>query len=230
MARWICWRERLVSRVLNDERFLQVPIARRDLPFNPMNHEPERPADHQRLIALLQESKAPPADAETPPIPAEMLERLNERYGSTEPVRRRENVPEQESGFWSQLMALLVQPKFAFSVAALLLIAGLAVFMQPSTPEDDLVRGTNSKPGTLPVYWASVTQPKPTGLGMPKFIVIAPDQLPANANAIVCDPAQRTARLLRTDGKPGNTIIVTDPAAADEWLTAHRQLSLLANP
>lgn len=230
MVRWICWRVPSVSRVLNDEPFLQTTITRRDLPLKPMNHEPERPTDHQRLIALMQESKAPPADAETPPIPAELLERLHERYGNSEPVRHREIVAEDETGFWSQFMALLNQPRFAISFAAVLLLIGACVFMLPSTPDDDLMRGNDSKPVALPVYWASQTQPAPTGLGMPTFIVIVPDKLPANASAIVCDPAQRTARLLRTDGKPGASIDITDPADADEWLAAHRQLSRLANP
>ena len=178
----------------------------------------------------MQESKAPPADADTPPIPAEMLERLHERYGNSEPVRRRVIVADEKPGFWSQFMALLTQPKFAISLAAVLLIIGAGVFMLPSTSDDDLMRGGDSNPVTLPVYWASQTQSAPAGLGMPTFIVIEPDQLPANASAIVCDPALRTARLVRTDGKQGTSIDITDPADADEWLAAHRQLSRLANP
>lgn len=155
-----------------------------------------------------------------------MLESLEERYGSTEPVRR-SSIVEQKPRFWAPLVALFTRPQFAVACAAVLLIAGVGLFMLPSKPDENLTRGGDPTPAILPVYWASKTMPEPVIQGMPELIVVDPptDATLWKGNVIVFDPAKRTAQLLRDDGQPSASIEITDPADADEWLAAHRLLS-----
>ncbi len=189
-----------------------------------MNTESERPSDHQAVIKLMQEAKAPPADAETPAMPPELLERLREQYGSTEPVRRREIVQHKPS-VWAWISDLFVQPQFA--LASVLILAGVtATIMFNSRPQDDLLRGGHVTPHSIPAYWLTdKAEPAPTGLGLPKFILItALDQLPKQGAALVFDPAKREVRALH-DGQVQSTSPISDPTDNDEWLTAQRQLN-----
>ncbi len=191
-----------------------------------MHNQPERPDHQARLIAVMQESNVPPADADSPPIPEDVLQSLEERYGSTVPVRRREVVAEKPS-FWAQLVALFTQPQFAMACATLLLLIGISVFILPSKPDENLTRGDDPTPTTLPVYWASKTVPVPVIQGMPELIITAP---PTEATlwkgkAIILDPTQRTAQLTGDDGQPIASIDIADPTDAEEWLTAHRLLT-----
>lgn len=199
-----------------------------------MNLEPHRPVEHQQVIALLKEAKEPPADADTPGIPDEVLERLRGQYGRA----KRRVIVEEKPGFWAAFLDLFVQPKFAFATA-LVLLCGVAVFMlQSPAPENkamtsvtDMMRGGKSITAALPCYWLQSDQaePAPSGLGLPKFIIITPhDTPPMKAGALIFDPAHREARLMR-EGKVTAQIQISDPTDSNEWLVAHRQLSKLSS-
>ena len=94
-------------------------------------------------------------------------------------------------------------------------------------PDEDLTRGGDPSPTTLPVYWASKTAPVPVTQGMPKLIITDPptDATRWKGKAIILDPTQRTAHLTGDDGQPIASIDITDPTDAEEWLTAHRLLT-----
>ena len=201
---------------------LQMLLQGRDNPGNTMNPEPHRPIEHQRVIALLKEAQQPPEDAETPSIPDELLERLRGQYGRAP----RRAIVEDKPSVWDFLSQFLLQPKFAF--AAVLILCGItAVMMQSPTQEEDTMRGGKVRPAAAPAYWLQSDQaePAPSGLGMPKFIVItARDPLPAQGNALIFDPARHEARALK-DGIIAGQIAITDPTDSNEWLTAQRQLN-----
>lgn len=187
-----------------------------------MNPAPNRPEEHQRVIALLKEAQAPPADSETPQIPAEVLDRLRGQYGRTP----RRALVEQKPSFWAWLSDLFVQPKLALAMA-LVLVCGVAMLMFRSpNAEPEILRGGQVQPKAAPVYWlqSEHAEPAPSGLGMPKFVVLgAHDPLPSKGDALIFDPLHHEARSV----KGGNVIAkisIADPTDNDEWLSAHRQL------
>ena len=193
-----------------------------------MNLEPKRRIEHQQVIALLKEAKEPPADAETPNIPDEILERLRGQYGRT--VRRA--IVEEKPGFWASFLEMLVQPKFAFAAALVLLCGVSALVLRPSGSNEDLMRGGQVRPAAIPAYWvqSAAAEPAPTGLGMPKLLVLkASDALPAKGMAVILDPAHREARVMK-EGVVLARIQITDPSDSNEWLAAHRELSKLPSP
>ncbi len=195
-----------------------------------MNPEPHRPIEHQRVIALLKEAQQPPEDAETPSIPDELLERLRGQYGRAP----RRAIVEDKPSVWDFLSQFLLQPKFAF--AAVLILCGItAVMMQSPTQEGGLVthsdadvtRGGKTAPQVIPAYWlqSDKAEPAPTGLGMPKFIVLtAGAPLPAKGEALIFDPARSEIRALK-DGIITAQMPITDPANNDVWLDAKLQLN-----
>ena len=188
-----------------------------------MNLEPHRPIEHQRVIALLKEAQPPPADAETPSLPDEVLDRLRGQYGRAP----RRAIVEDRPSVWAVLLSLFVQPKFAFATAVLLLCGVTALVLRAPTEDGELMRGGQTRTAAVPAYWLQSNQaePAPTGLGLPKFIVIsARDPLPAKGDALFFDPARREARAVK-DGNVTAQFPITDPADSNEWLTAHRQLS-----
>ncbi len=205
----------------------------------------ERPANHQHLIAMMKEFTPPPADADTPEIPDDLLRRLREQYDQTadgskvQPIIPMELPAEIEEGESETVQGRVSTadrvtatmpsrvrrpfPTTTFAIAAGALILGLiaALWHSPSS-QDDLLRGGTTKPGEVAAYWTSPTLPVPTGIGLPKFIVA--DQPPRQGNAIICDPMKRSAELIRADGKPGASIQISDPTDSDEWLSAIQQL------
>jgi hypothetical protein len=193
-----------------------------------MNPESHRSPEHQKVIALLKEAQAPPADAETPEIPGELLDRLRGQYGR---APRREIV-EDKPGFWALLCDWFVQPKFAFATALVLICGVSAIFLRAPKPETELMRGSQTHQAAAPAYWlqSDKAEPAPTGLGMPKFIVITSrDQLPTQGDALIFDPAQHEARA-RKGGNIIEQIKIADPTDSNEWLSAHRQLRRLPAP
>ena len=195
----------------------------RDIPGHTMNLEPHRPTDHERVIALLKEVQAPPADAETPAIPDELIERLRGQYGRAP----RRAILEDKPSFLASLLALFAQPKFAFATV-LVLLGGITVFTlrSPTQQGDEVMRGGQVRSVTLPTYWlqSDKAEPAPVGLGMPTFIVLTPrDSVPAKGAALVFDPMHREARIVH-DGIHDAPISIADPTDNDEWLTVHRQL------
>jgi hypothetical protein len=194
-----------------------------------MNPEPNRPAEHRQVIALLKEAQAPPADAETPAIPDELLDRLRGQYGRTP----RRAVAEEKPGLWAWLCEWFYQPKFAFAVA-LVTVCGVttAVLLRPPDPEVELLRGGEPHQAIAPAYWLQSDQaePAPSGLGMPKFVVItARDPLPAKGDVLIFDPARREVRAVN-GGSITAKVLIDDPTDANEWLGAHRQLRKLSAP
>lgn len=193
-----------------------------------MNLEPNRRIEHQQVISLLKAAQEPPADADTPDLPAEVLESLRGQYGHAP----RRAIVEDQPSVWEWLCDWLIQPRLAFAVALALLCGTTAVMLRPSDSGEDLLRGGQTTPAIAPAYWLQSTQnePAPSGLGLPKFIVIpAGDPVPATGNALIFDPAHREARAIK-----GNDIMakitIADPTDSNEWLTAHRQLSKLPAP
>jgi hypothetical protein len=194
-----------------------------------MNHELHRSPEHQKVIALLKEAQAPPADAETPELPDELLDRLRGQYGR---APRREIV-EDKPGFWALLRDWFVQPKFAFATALVLICGISAIFLRAPKPETELMRGGGQvQQSAAPTYWlqSDKAEPAPTGLGLPKFIVIHPgDSVPSIGVVLIFDPAHREARVMK-DGSVIAKIPVADPADNTEWLSVHRQLRRLPAP
>lgn len=203
-------------------------MRHRDNPGNPMNSEPNRPAEHQQVIALLKEAQAPPADAETPGIPDELLDRLRGQYGRTP----RRAIVEDKPSVWVWLFEVFAQPKLAFAMALVLVCGVTALMLRSPKPEEELLRGGELHQTAAPAYWLQSDQaePAPGGLGLPKFIVItARDPLPAKGHALIFDPAHGEARAMR-DGSIMAKIPVADPTDSNEWLSAHRQLRKLSAP
>ena len=193
-----------------------------------MNPESKRPVEHQQVIALLKEAQAPPADAETPDIPNELLDRLRGQYGRTP----RRAIVEDRPGLWAWLSDWFVQPRLAFAMALVLVFGVTAVVLRSPEREEELMRGGQSPQAAAPAYWLQSDQaePAPSGLGLPEFIVItARDPLPAKGGALIFDPAHREARVMK-DGDVMAKIQVADPADNNEWLNAHRQLRPLSAP
>lgn len=199
----------------------------RDIPGHNMNPEPHRPIEHERVIALLKEVQAPPADAETPAIPDELIERLRGQYGRAQ----RRAIVEEKPSFLASLIALFAQPKFAFAMV-LVLLGGVTVFtLRSPTPQDEVMRGGQVRPAALPTYWlqSDKAEPAPTGLGMPSFIVLTPrDSVPVKGDAVVFDPLHREARVVR-DGIPDAPIPIADPTDNEEWLSVHLRLNQQLN-
>lgn len=188
-----------------------------------MNLDPNRRIEHEQVISLLKAAQEPPADADTPDLPAEVLESLRGQYGRTQ----RRPVVEDEPSVWSWLCDWLIQPRLAFGIALALLCGITALMLRPSDSKEDLLRGGHTAPAIAQAYWVQSDQqePAPTGLGMPKFIVISTsDPAPTKGAALVFDPARREARLL-TEGKVMAQLPISDPTDSNEWLAAHRQLS-----
>lgn len=201
-----------------------------------MNPEPQRSLDHQRVIALLQEAQPPPSDAETPNIPEDILERLRGQYGRAP----RRVITDDTPSVWAWIRELLNQPRFAFAAAVLLscAVAGIVLPTLPSestpspSPPTALMRGGRDRPAAVPVYWlqSEAREPAPTGLGLPRFIVVPADEpLPKIEEALVFDPSRGEARGMRR-GVDAVKIKIADPSDSNEWLSAHRQLSKLPPP
>jgi hypothetical protein len=193
-----------------------------------MKPEPNRPVEHQRVIALLKEAQAPPADAETPAIPDEILDRLRGQYGRAP----RRAVVADKPGLWAWLCDVFIQPKFAFATVLVLACGVAAVMLRSPAPQEELMRGGQVRPAAVPAYWLQSDQaePAPGGLGLPKFIVITSrDALPAEGDALLFDPAHREARAMK-GGSITAKIPIADPTDSNEWLTAHRQLSKQSAP
>jgi hypothetical protein len=203
-------------------------MRRRDNPDNSMNPESNLPAEHQKVIALLREAQAPPPDAETPGIPDELLERLHGQYGRAP----RRVIVEEKPSVWAWLWDLFVKPKFAFATAIILLCGVTAVMLRAPQQGEELLRGGQPHQTAAPAYWLQSDQaePAPTGLGLPKFIVVTPrEPLPVIGDSLIFDPAHREVRAMK-DGKAIAKIPVADPTDSDEWLSAQRQLRKLAAP
>jgi hypothetical protein len=200
-------------------------MRHRDTPCNPMKLESNRPIEHQQVIALLKEAQQPPADTETPGIPDEVLDRLRGQYGRAP----RRAIVEDKPSVWAWISELFVQPKFAFATAIVLVCCVTAVMLRPPAQDEDLMRGGQIRQAAVPAYWLQSDQaePAPSGLGLPKFIVIsARDPLPAKGAALLFDPSHHEARYIN-NGSVTAKIQIADPADSNEWLSAHRQLSKL---
>jgi hypothetical protein len=206
-------------------------MRRRDNPGNAMNPESHRPIERQQVITLLKEAQAPPADSETPDIPDELLDQLRGQYGQA----KRRALVEDKPSVWAWLCDLFMQPKFAYAMT-LVLVCGVAAVMlrspKPGDAEGELLRGGQPHQTVAPSYWLQSGQgePAPSGLGLPKFIVITSrDPLPGKGDAFIFDPAQREARAMK-DGSVIAKIPILDPTDSNEWLSAQRQLRKLSAP
>jgi hypothetical protein len=190
--------------------------------MNPSDPTHLRPEEHERLIAKMQEFKPPPADAETPALPDDLLRRLQDKYNTAGTAEVVTQTPQELPDEVQKPKLPDVQP-FRFSrqiavAAAVVLFGSLAVMMlQPERPEE-IMRGGGTAPAVVQVYWMSKTTPPPSGLGMPTFIVSEPGTA-TPPNALICDPVGKTA----TYG--AKQVSISDPSDSEEWLAAIRQLS-----
>jgi hypothetical protein len=124
-------------------------MRHRDNLGNPMNPESQRPIEHQKVIALLKEAQAPPADSETPGIPDELLDRLRGQYGR----KPRRAIVEDRPGVWAWLCDWFVQPRLAFAMALVLLCGVSVVMLRSPKPEEELLRGGLPQQTAAPAYW-----------------------------------------------------------------------------
>lgn len=180
----------------------------------------ERLLGHQHLIAMMQATKPPAPDADTPAIPDEVLRRLREQYG---------RAPVRTVSLWTRVRQQMHSPQLALAACLLVLGVVVTVMLPHDQYNDDIMRGETSSSCTAPAYWLNNdnTIAAPTGLGLPKFISITSlGDLPKTGSVLVFDPAKREVRLVR-DGVPTAKSSIIDAQDKGEWLTAHRQIKKL---
>lgn len=207
----------------------------------------ELSVEHQRLIAVMQTAKPPPADADTPVIPDELLRRLREQYGqASAPISMMrlvekedgdatESAPARSTTFWSRLNKTWHSSAgIALAASIVLLCVAVSIILPKQQHDEDLVRGQTIAAPQVKTYWVAINgkPPPPTGVGMPKFIVVSPPapQLMTKEPAIILDPVRREAYISDDQSTPRNSIQINDPDDDGEWLTAQRQLSKLLKP
>jgi hypothetical protein len=190
-----------------------------------MNESPtssERPASHQRLIALMQAANPPPAQPDAPPLPDELLRRLQERYASATA-----SAPSRAPTLWNRVRGQINRSNLV-ALAACLLLIGLVAKVSVPEKEDAFgtMRGISDAEKTVPAYWLSDnnTMPAPAGPLMPKLTSIGrPEDLPKTGTVMVFDSAKKEARLVQ-DGQITATTNVFDAAESEDWISARRQL------
>ena len=193
--------------------------------MNQSANPPERPASHQRIIALMQSAAPPPADDETPALPDELLRRLQEKFGSTSEQPR-------HTSLWTRFRE---SPNTKYlALAACLLLVGIITSrtVQENGTETITWRGNHEQPKELPSYWLNTDNATPAikGLGLPNFkSVSAAADLPDAGLIKVFDPKRSEIHLVR-DGKSIASVTVEDSSDPESWDAAHRQLLKLLKP
>jgi hypothetical protein len=117
------------------------------------------PRAQQDLLALLSEQTPPPADGETPPMPADLLERLRGHYGSTAEAPEAENIftaPRPAAptpGMLQRIRSLFSVPAFQWgglATACLAVILGVFFMKSPPSAGGDAGGGTDVWRGNPP--------------------------------------------------------------------------------
>lgn len=128
------------------------------------------PQAQRDLLALLSEQTPPPADADSPPMPSDLLDRLRGHYGSEMEEAAAENIftaPRRAPaapGFMERLRKLFSVPAFQWgglATACLAVVAGV-LLMRPDAPQ-----GVDGQPRD---QWRG--QPLPVAQSGPLFVWI----------------------------------------------------------
>ncbi len=97
--------------------------------------------DRKQMLEMLSESVPPAADAPAPPLPDDLRRRLEEHYGSPQPVVvRKTNVFTAFIAWWQEFAA---QQRLMLGglAAAAALVVGFLFFQRPSEPGAEIMRG-----------------------------------------------------------------------------------------
>ena len=170
----------------------------------------------------MQAANPPPAETDAPPLPDELLRRLQEHYASASPQR-------QTPTLWGRVRGQISSSNLIALAACLLLLGVVAnMGLQEDSAEDPfgVMRGLPDQEKTVAAYWLSDndTMAAPTGPLMPKLIIIPRSgDLPTSGTIMVFDSAKKEARLVE-NGQTKATTAIYDAAESEDWISARRQL------